>query len=45
LQFKEGGVASDLEARPTIVAEKRDGAWQIVNMQNTRITEAGAPSK
>ena len=31
LQFKEGGVASDLEARPTIVAEKRDGTWQIVN--------------
>jgi uncharacterized protein (TIGR02246 family) len=45
LQFKEGGAASDLEARPTIIAEKHDGRWQIVNMQNTRITEAGAPSK
>jgi uncharacterized protein (TIGR02246 family) len=45
LQFKEGGAASDLEARTTIVAERRDGAWQIVNMQNTRITEAGAGSK
>jgi len=45
LQFKEGGVASDLEARPTIIADKRDGGWQIAHMQNTRITEAGAPSQ
>lgn len=45
LQFFEGGAASDLEARPTIVAEKRDGKWQIVNLQNTRITETGAPSR
>lgn len=45
LQFSEGGFASDLEARPTIITEKRDGKWQIVNLQNTRITEAGAPSQ
>jgi len=44
LQFYEAG-ASDLEARPTIIAEKRDGKWQIVNLQNTRITEAGAATK
>jgi uncharacterized protein (TIGR02246 family) len=43
LQVKEAGAPSDVEARPTIVAEKRDGKWQIVNLQNTRITEAGAP--
>jgi len=42
LQFKEGGVASDLEARPTIIADKREGKWLIVHMQNTRITETGA---
>ena len=42
LQFQEGGAASDLEARPTIIAEKRDGKWQIAHMQNTRITETGA---
>jgi len=41
LHFFEGGVPSELEARPTIVAEKRDGRWQIVNLQNTRITEVG----
>ena len=45
LRFSEGGAASDLEARPTLIAEKRDGKWQIVNLQNTRITEAGTPSK
>ena len=45
LQFSEGGAPSELEARPTIVAERRDGKWQIVNLQNTRITEAGGPAK
>ena len=41
LQFREGGALTELEARPTVIAEKRDGKWQIVLMQNTRITEAG----
>ena len=45
LQFYEGGTPSELEARPTILADKRDEKWQIVNLQNTRITEAGAPQK
>ncbi len=45
LQFYEGGAASELEARPTILAEKRDGKWQIVNLQNTRITETGVSKK
>jgi len=45
LRFHEGGAASDLEARPTIIAERRDGKWQIVHLQNTRITEAGARSQ
>ncbi|MGO9518096.1 MAG: SgcJ/EcaC family oxidoreductase [Candidatus Korobacteraceae bacterium] len=40
LQFHEGGAASDLEARPTIVADKHDGKWRIAHLQNTRITEA-----
>jgi len=45
LQFFEGGVPSELAARPTIVAEKREGNWRIVNLQNTRITEAGTATK
>jgi uncharacterized protein (TIGR02246 family) len=45
LQFPEGGAAGDVEARPTIVAEKVDGNWRITAMQNTRITEVGAGQK
>jgi uncharacterized protein (TIGR02246 family) len=45
LQFHEGGALTELEARPTLIADKRDGKWQIVHLQNTRITEAGASSK
>jgi uncharacterized protein (TIGR02246 family) len=45
LQFREGGAPSDLEARPTIIAEKVDGNWRIVALQNTRITEVGAAQK
>ena len=45
LQFKEGGAATELEARPTIIAEKADGSWRIAALQNTRITEAGAVPK
>ncbi len=41
LRFQEGGAASELEARPTIIAEKVDGNWRIAALQNTRITEAG----
>jgi uncharacterized protein (TIGR02246 family) len=42
LQFQEGGTERDLEARPTLIAEKNDGGWRIVHMQSTRITETGA---
>jgi uncharacterized protein (TIGR02246 family) len=45
LQFYEGSSPTELEARPTLVADKGDGRWQIVLLQNTRITEAGAPAK
>jgi len=45
LQFFEGGSPTELEARPTLITDKRDGKWQIVLLQNTRITEAGAYPK
>ena len=45
LQFREGGATSELEARPAIVAEKVDGSWRVVTLQNTRITEVGAAQK
>ncbi len=41
LQLFEDGQPRELEARPTIVAEKVDDKWRIVAMQNTRISEAG----
>jgi uncharacterized protein (TIGR02246 family) len=43
LQFSENGVASELDGRPTIVAESVDGQWRIAALQNTRITEVGGP--
>jgi len=45
LQFFEGGSPTELEARPTLITDKRDGKWQIVLLQNTRITEASAYPK
>ena len=45
LQFYEDGTARELQARPLLVVEKTEGLWQIVALQNTRITEAGAPTK
>jgi len=42
LQFFEDGATRELEARPTILAEKSDGAWRIVALQNTRISEPGS---
>jgi uncharacterized protein (TIGR02246 family) len=45
LQFREGGVANELEARPTIIAEKVDESWRIAALQSTRITEAGVTPK
>jgi len=44
LQFAENGVATELDARPTIIAERGGDGWQIVALQNTRITEAGSGS-
>ena len=45
LQFFEDGQPRELEARPTIVAERTDGKWRIAALQNTRISEAGATAK
>ncbi len=44
LQFFEGGAPRELQARPILVAENVDGKWRIAAMQNTRISEAGAPA-
>jgi uncharacterized protein (TIGR02246 family) len=41
LQLSEDAQPREIEARPTIIAEKVDGEWQIVALQNTRISEVG----
>jgi len=45
LQFYEDGAARELHARPLLVLEKKDGLWEIVVLQNTRIMDVGAPQK
>ena len=45
LHFLEDGGARDLETRPTIVAEKSDGGWHIVMLQNTRISDVGGKER
>src|SRR6185437_9634371 len=42
LQFLEDGQSRELEARPTIVAEKVEDKWRIAALQNTRISEAAS---
>jgi len=42
LELGEGAPVDELDARPTIVAEKIDDKWRIVTLQNTRISEVGA---
>ena len=39
LQFYAEGLAREIQARPTMVAVRENGKWQIVAFQNTRITE------
>jgi uncharacterized protein (TIGR02246 family) len=45
LEFAEGSVVPELDARPTIVAENIDGKWRVVAFQNTRISEVGVPGR
>ena len=41
LEFAEGGPVDELDARPTIIAERIEDKWHIVALQNTRISEVG----
>ena len=45
LQFRERGDAREIHARPTMVATKEDGKWQVVLFQNTRVSDMpGGPA-
>lgn len=42
LKLTTPGMPSQLNARPTMVLERRDGEWKIVAFQNTLVTSEGA---
>jgi uncharacterized protein (TIGR02246 family) len=42
LKFYEGGETREIESRPTMIMAKEQGKWQIVALQNTRISEMPA---
>ena len=44
LKLKTPGMPPQMNARPTLVVERRDGAWKIVTFQNTLVTPEGAPA-
>lgn len=39
LKFFEGGETREMQTRPTIVVARENGKWQIVALQNTRVSE------
>jgi uncharacterized protein (TIGR02246 family) len=39
VKFKDGNEPREIETRPTLVAVKEQGKWQIVTFQNTRVSE------
>jgi uncharacterized protein (TIGR02246 family) len=39
LKFYEGGEMRETHARPTMVAAKENGKWQIVAFQNTKVSD------
>ena len=39
LQFRERGEPREIQARPTLVATREDGKWQVVVFQNTRVSD------
>ena len=45
VDFKEGYEKRELEARPTMIAAKEHGKWQIVAFQNTKVTEVPAAAQ
>jgi uncharacterized protein (TIGR02246 family) len=45
LKLTTPGLPAQLNARPTMVLQQRDGAWKIVFFQNTVVTPEGAPAR
>ena len=45
VKFKEGMESREIETRPTLVAVKDQGKWQVVAFQNTKISEVPAAAQ
>lgn len=45
LALAQGAPIPNFDTRPTMVVVKEDGKWQIVALQNTRISEVPAAAK
>jgi len=45
LKFYEGPETREIETRPTLVMVKEEGQWQIVTLQNTRVSEIPAAAQ
>ena len=43
LKAVQPGVPPQMNARPTLIAERKDGTWKIVTFQNTLVTAEGSP--
>ncbi len=44
LKTSTPGLPPQMNARPTMVLQRQDGAWKIVTFQNTLVTPEGAPA-
>jgi uncharacterized protein (TIGR02246 family) len=44
LKTSASGLPPQMNARPTMVLQRQDGAWKIVTFQNTLVTPEGAPA-
>ncbi len=45
VKFDDGNEAREIETRPTLIVVKEQGNWQIVVLQNTKITEVPAAAQ
>ena len=45
VEYKEGGEPRTLDTRPTLLVVKEKGIWQIVALQNTKVSEIPAAAQ
>jgi hypothetical protein len=45
VEFKEANEVREIETRPTLIVVKEQGKWQIVALQNTKVSEVPAAAQ